>query len=358
MSDTNIGLQRLANQHISGTKFETPGGVVRWMGAMQAQDYLQAVWAVGLRTQSGLLTEVEQAIKDAQIIRTWPMRGTIHFIAPEDAKWRLNLSASRMIAADQRRLSQLNLDVKLMKRCQDIFREVLSGGKRLTRSALLNGLGERGIEAEKGRGYHILWYAAQEGVICMGPNEGKEQTFVLLDEWVPNLREITREEALAELALRYFCSHAPATVHDLAWWAGITVTDARSGVASIKEQLICEKINGKEYWMSADSPTPAAEDEPSIYLLPGFDEYLLGYKDRSDVLAAEHAQKIVPGNNGVFRPMIVVNGQVVGRWQRSITKKAVKVSFDPFTELSDFDTRLLQQANAYATFVGLSLKGE
>ncbi|MBI5958687.1 MAG: AlkZ family DNA glycosylase [Chloroflexi bacterium] len=353
MNYREIGFHRLSNQRIGGEKFEKPEDVVKWLGALQAQDYMQAVWAIGLRTKSGTLADIEQAIENGKIIRTWPMRGTIHFIPPEDARWMLKLSAARLLAADQRRMDQLELSVEIMARCQDLFYGALSGGRRLSRPEMMKLLEDAGISTEKQRGYHILWYISQSGIICPGPMQDKQQTFVLLDEWVPELRELSREDGLAELARRYFAGHGPATVHDFAWWVGITITEARLGLEAAKPGLVSEKIEGKEYWMGASSP--ARESVSGVYLLPGFDEYLLGYKDRDAVLAAEYAQKIVPGNNGVFLPMIVVEGQVVGTWKRSLKKKAVDITLQPFMPLGPLEDRIIETAQSYADFIGQPL---
>jgi hypothetical protein len=354
----DAGLQRLSNQRIAGEKFERPEDAVRWMGALQAQDYGQAVWAVGLRTRSGTLVDVEQAIEDGKILRTWPMRGTIHFVPPEDAKWMLKLCASRLLAADRRRMAQLELSVEIMARCQDLFYDALSGGRRLTRAEMMTLLENAGIRTHQQRGYHILWYCAQSGVICLGPKRGKQQTFVLLDEWAPDSRDLPREEALAEFARRYFSSHGPATLRDFAWWAGITLADARVGLEAAKSGLLSEAIEGDEYWMKDALPTPTSEGKSGVYLLPGFDEYLLGYKDRRAVLAAEHAQKIIPGNSGMFLPMIVVAGQIVGTWRRSLKKKKVDVTLHPFTSLNHLEDRAVEAARLYADFVGLPLSTE
>jgi hypothetical protein len=354
MFQPDIGCHRLANQHIAGDRFDHPEDAVRWMGALQAQDYGQAVWAIGVRTQSATLADVERAIADAKIIRTWPMRGTIHFIPPENARWMLNLSAVRMLAADRRRMAQLDLTVDIIARCGDLFREALSGGKRLSRPAMMALLEDAGISTQGQRGYHILWYLSQSGVICLGPMEGKQQTFALLEEWAPDARDLPREEALAELARGYFTSHGPATVHDFAWWAGLTVTDARQGLEGAKPALASETIEDTEYWYSAGAPS-LPDGVGEAVLLPGFDEFLLGYKDRSAVLAAEHAQKVVPGNNGIVLAMIVVSGQIVGTWKRRLKKKAVEVTLLPFAPLGPAEDQVLAAAQAYADFVGLPL---
>lgn len=355
LTNTKLAHLRLHSQSIAGPLCTDPAEVVRSLGAMQAQDYHQAVWAIGLRTQQATLADVEQAIEERKILRTWPMRGTIHFVPAEDARWMVQLGAARMIAADKRRQGQLELDAAILERCQALFYDALHGGKRLSRASLLQVLEDAGISTAQQRGYHILWHAAQIGLICLGPMQDKQQTFVLLDEWVPNSRQLSREEALAELARRYWRSHGPATVHDFAWWTGLTVTDAKAGLAAAKPELIAETINGKEYWITNDPPVHSLHDPSDIYLLAGFDEYLLGYQDRSAVLAPEHATRVVPGNNGIFFPIIVVAGQVVGTWKRSFKKNGVDIVLSPFAQLDVAEERVIEAAKRYSDFLGLPL---
>ena len=355
MTSTSIVCQRLVNQLIDGEKLERPEEVVRWLGAMQAQDYLQALWAIGLRLKSATVAGIEQAIFDGKIVRTWPMRGTLHFVPPEDAKWMLKLSASRVLAKDGRRLEQLGLDEKIMERCKKHFYDALKGNRKLSRPEMMKLLQEAGIRIENQRGYHILWYLAQTGLICLGPMQDKQQTFVLLDEWVPNSRNLSREESLAELARRYFASHGLATVHDFAWWAGLTVTEAKSGLGASMPELISEKIDGKEYWTTGDAPDDKAYDKSGVNLLPAFDEYLIGYKDRAAVLDLEDAPKVVPGKNGVFLPTIVVGGRVVGTWKRKLKKNSIDLTLSPFTHLGDSDEGAIKAAEYYGDFVGLPL---
>ena len=355
MTDTDIARQRLVSQRIDGEKFKKPEGVVRWLGAMQAQDYPQALWAIGLRLQSATVASVEQAISDGRIVRTWPMRGTLHFVPPEDAKWMLKLSASRILARDARRLKQLALDEAIMERCKEIFFDALKGNKRLSRPEMMQLLEKAGISTRNQRGYHILWYVSQSGLICPGPMQDKQQTFVLLDEWVPDSRELSREESLAELAGRYFASHGPATVHDFAWWAGLTVTEARTGLEAAMPGLISETIDGKEYWTTGDAPGDIGRDGSRVHLLPAFDEYLLGYKDRAAVLDVEDTLKVIPGKNGVFLPTIVVGGRVVGTWKRKLKKNSIDITLNRFTPSDDLDERTIEAARSYSDFVGLPL---
>jgi len=349
---TALGMSRLVTHRLAGDRCATPEEVVRWMGAMQAQAYGQALWAIGLRTQAATLVDVERAIAERRILQTWPLRGTLHFIPAQDARWMLTVSAPRMLRAATRRMAQLELDEATIKRSAALFRDALAGGKRLTRLAMMTLLDDAGITPTGQRGYHILWQAAQAGVICLGPLEGRQQTFALLDEWVPGAHDLSRADALAELAGRYFTSHGPATVHDFAWWTGLTLTEARVGLDAAKSRLVVDKRGGTEYWLSA-AVGSAAHDASHVHLLPGFDEYVLGYKDRGAVLAAEHASKIVPGNNGVFMPALVVDGQVVGTWTRTRTRTALGLTIHPFAPCIVTDESLAAAAQRYGDFMGV-----
>jgi Winged helix DNA-binding domain len=356
--NTDIARQRLANQRIEGEQFATAEEVVRRMGAIQAQDYGQALWAIGLRTRAATVADVERAIADGKIVRTWPMRGTLHFVPVEDAKWMVKLSAERMIAGDRRRLEQLELDATTIGRAEEALCAALEDGRRLTRPDVMRLWEETGISTTGQRGYHLLWHIAQRGVICVGPMEGKQQTFALLDEWAPSSRELSREEALVELASRYFASHGPATVQDFAGWAGLTLTDARTGLEGARSGsgLVAERREGQDYVRAAaEAASVAAGMMSSVHLLPGFDEYLLGYRDRSAVLAAEHAQKVVPGGNGMFLPMVVVEGQVAGTWKRTVRKNGVDVALKPFVTLGDVEERVSEAATRYSRFLGVPL---
>jgi hypothetical protein len=212
---------------------------------------------------------------------------------------------------------------------------------------------ESGVKTAGQRGYHVLAHAAQRGIICLGPMEGKQQTFVLLEEWVPNPTALPREQALAELARRYFSSHGPATAHDFAWWTGLTVTEARQGIAAAGASLTARQYDGLEQWAGRSG---VRRGDAGPLLLAGFDEYLLGYKDRAAVLPARHANKIVPGGNGIFLPTMILDGQVVGTWKRAVTAKHVSIVLTPFEEIGDALDGFCAQAERYAQFVGLPLR--
>ena len=350
---TLIG-QRLINQRIAGERLATPAEIVRWLGAVQAQDYHQCLWAVGSRLPTPSLAAVEAAIADGSILRTWPMRGTIHFVPPEDARWMLKLCGERLLAMDARRLGQLELSYADIEQTYTWIQAALSGGKRMTRGDLLDLIERNGISTKGGRGYHILWHSAQSGLICLGPMQDKEQTFALLDDWAPQQRALSTDEALAELARRYVVSHAPVTVYDFARWTGMTITEARKGLEGAAGDLVKEKIDGVEYWQPA-SPLPPVDTDESVYLLAGFDEYFIGYKDREAIVAPEFATHIVPGANGIFKPLLVIGGRVVGTWARTVKKKGVTITISPFAAIDGLAERVSAPAREYAEYLGVPL---
>jgi hypothetical protein len=272
----------------------------------------------------------------------------------------LELCAPRRLAGDALRLRQLELDDRSLGRCAAIFSAALEGGQVLTRAALMGLMSSIGIDPSGQRGYHVLWRLAQTGLLCFGPKEGKEQTFTLLEEWIAPQPRKSRDEALAELARRYVTSHGPATTEDFAGWTGLTLTEARAGLESLRTGLTTFKRDGRAYWWSAQALEPISKSVPvasasSASLLPGFDEYLLGYKDRRDVLSQEDAARVVPGGNGIFLPMIIVDGQVVGTWKRTVKKKGVAITLLPFLEIGRLEERVEEALTRYCAFLGMPL---
>jgi hypothetical protein len=355
MKSLNIARQRLYNQHISRATFDTPADVVGWLGAVQAQDYLGALWAVGLRMRNAVEADIEKALADKTIIRTWPMRGTLHFVAAADIRWMLELLTPRIVAGMARRLRQhFGLDEATFERSKEVLASALQGGRQLTRPALYQLLEAAQISTADGRGLHILSQLAQDAFLCFGAREGKQQTFALLSEWAPAARTMARDEALAELARRYFTSHAPATLRDFIWWSGLRVKEAAEAVELAKPYLAQEVIDGQTYWLS--SSTPAAKDRsPAAYLLPAYDEYTVAYKDRSAVLSPQYASRMNSGN-GIIYPTIVINGQVAGIWKRALKKDTLVITPSFFAKLNEDETRALAAAaNRYGKFLTASI---
>jgi hypothetical protein len=333
-------------------------GVVTWFGAMQAQDAASAAWSFGARLPKLTVAELDAAFERREAIRTWPMRGTVHYVPPRDAHWMLDLMGVRALAGAAKRREFLGLSDETADRAVDVLGEALTGGKRLTRAECIAALNKAGVEVTGQLGYHLLWYASQRGVTCFAPNIGKEQAFMLLDEWVPDPARPDRDEALATIALRYFRSHGPTTRQDFVGWTGLTATDCKKGIAAAGDALAPVRVDGVEMYADRaliESYSPSSAK--GVLALPGFDEYLLGFKDRSLMLDDEHKQAIIPGGNGVFQSTVVRDGRVVGTWKRTTKRAHVDVAVAPLVTLTAKDRRAVEAAFApYAHFVGLPTK--
>jgi len=352
-----IGRLRIANQRILGSSFKTPQEAVRFMLAMQGQDFSGVKWAIVLRVPGSTLAQVESAFNNGKIVRSWPMRGTLHVTAAEDLPWMLNLHGKRIIDGMAGRRAQLGLDDKSHGRAKDLAIRGLKGGKALGRAEMFSLLEKGGVSMEGQRGYHILAHLSISGTLCLGPLKGKEQAFVLLEEWIKKPRRLDRDEALGELTRRYFTSHGPATLGDLAGWAKLTVKDTKTGLELARKRLVELKVDSKTYYMAPEAEKLLSKVEKTIHnsvaALPGFDEYLLGYKDREAVLEREHFEKVVPGSNGMFMSTIVVDGKVVGTWHRKAGSKATVIETRPFRKLSKPELQGFAQAlDTWGKFIG------
>ena len=340
---------RLSAQRIAGSgDLRTPADVARWMLALQSQDLPGARWALGLRLPGSTEADVERALATGEIVRSWPLRGTLHIVAPEDLAWMLDIAARRQATWAAKRRHDLGISDKQLARAGDIAVELMAGGRSVRRDALLAAWEGRGIPTTAQRGYQLLWSLGHAKLIVFGPPDAKQPTFALFEEWVTVHRVLDGDEALAELATRYFGSHGPATDRDLAWWASITLGDARRGIAAA-EGLELRDFGGVGHHL-ASGLEPAAS---GVHALPGFDEYLLGYQDRSAAVAAEFAQRIVPGSNGMFLPTVIVDGEVVGTWKRTDRAALATVELSEFTGLTKTARAGVERAlRRYGAFVG------
>lgn len=355
MEQTEIALRRLASQRIAHPLGSDPTEVVRWMGAIQAQDYLSALWAVGARTSGASEQAVAAALAAGRIVRTWPMRGTIHLVAPEDVRWMLALLTPRIVQRTQGRLRQLGLDSATLAASERVLTAALEGGKHLTRSTLFAALEEASISTAGQRGIHILGQLAQAGLLCFGAHAGKQPTFTLLEEWVPAARPLSRDEAVAALTIRYFTSHGPATIHDFCHWSGLTVADARAGLATVSEQLSVAQVAGQSYYYDAGAALPEEQGRP--ILLPSFDEFLIAYRDRGASLDPAFSGRVHPGANGIFQPIVVVDGRVVGTWRRTLKTRRVELAVSPFEPWEHgLPSGLSSAADSYGRFLGLHVE--
>jgi hypothetical protein len=324
---------------------------------MQAQDIGSAAWSFGVRLRSLTAVDLDAAFERREAIRTWPMRGTVHYVPPRDAHWMLDLMGVRALAGAAKRREFLGLADHVADRAVEVLGEALAGGKRLTRAQCLDAMRDAGLDVHGQLGYHLLWYASQRGVTCFAPNIGKEQAFMLLDEWVPDPHRPTPEEALATIALRYLRSHGPTTAADLAGWTGLPVTQCRRGIAAAGDALASVSVDGVAMYADralVESLPLTGRRAKTALALPGFDEYLLGYKDRAMMLDRDHQQAIIPGGNGVFQPTVVLGGRVVGTWRRTVKRSTVQVAVTPLVTLGDKDRSAIAAAfTPYGRFVGL-----
>jgi hypothetical protein len=350
-----IAEQRLFSQQLATTKLKNPGDVVAWMGALQAQDYAGAKWSIGLRMQKTTEAKIEQAIDDKAILRTWAMRGTLHFVAPSDIRWMLELLAPRIIANNARRYRELELDIRTFVRSNAVIAKAFQESKQLDRSALVAILEKKGISTAGQRTPYLLQRAALELIIYQGVMRSNNPTFLLFDDSIPKTKLLAREEALAELSLRYFTSRGPATIKDFIWWSGLSSADANAGLNAIKSKLDQEFIDGRSFFLSCSRPK-VMKNLPILCLLPGFDEYLLSYQDRSASMDVKRLRALTP-TNGMLPPTVVINGNVVGTWKRTIKKDTVVVDCRPFSKLSDDEERALHDAvGRYGEYLGMSAR--
>lgn len=356
--------------------------VTERMLALQAQDYGQAVWALGVRAPGSTRSDVEAALDAGTVVRSWPMRGTLHVSTPDDLRLMLSITAARTIRSILPRYRQLGLDDDVLSRARTIATTELRGGGRASRDEFFALLTAGGIEPGSQRGTHVIGRLAHEGLLCWGPTDDGRQQLVLLDEWAPrgpgtvttwpldrngvpdaDPDDPRRTETLGEFVLRYIAGRGPVTLKDFCWWSKVTVAEAKRGLDQMRDRLTLELIDGSEHWTTADAPghgntdsTSDTRPTPPFHALPGFDEYLLGYPDRAPALAPEFAERIVPGNNGIFLPMLVAHGTVVGTWRRRLASGAVTVTLDPFEPLSTTARAGFTRAmRRYADFLGLAL---
>ncbi len=345
---------RLHNQRLSQTEFTSPAEVVSWFGAVQAQDFAGAKWAVGQRVRNATEAEIDRAFNEGKILRTHVMRPTWHFVAPADLRWLLKLTGPRVHAANGYQYRSLEISSSLRQQSHKIFEKTLKGGNHLTREELALALKQAGISPEDQLKITYLVLSSElDGIICSGPRRGRQFTYALLEERVPPGRDLARDEALAELTRRYFTSHGPASLADFAWWSGLTGADAKSGLEMVRAELTGETVSGQIYWFK-DLGEIDKESSPAIHLLPDYDEYGVGYTDRSLIYDTMHDGLLDARGSFIAQYVIVINGQIKGTWKRTLQRNSVTVEINPFQPLKKAETNAVQQAaERYAKFLEL-----
>ncbi|HTP07935.1 MAG TPA: winged helix DNA-binding domain-containing protein [Anaerolineae bacterium] len=356
MISLDIAQQRLINQSLTASPFEQPAEVVDWLVAVQAQDYAGAKWALGLRLRDAHDVDLDHAFNEGAILRTHVMRPTWHFVTPRDIRWLLTLTAPRVHAVSAGRYRELELDDATLKRSRKALIKALRDGQHLTRDELGMALEKAGVTEARGqRLAYLVMHAELEGVICSGPRRGKQFTYALLEERVPDTPTLKRDEALTTLAQRFFTSHGPATVRDCAKWSGLSSVDVKRGLESVRGRLLSETLNGEEHWF-ASSSTPIKMAPPSAYLLSVYDEYLIGYHDRSMIAVPEVVAKLFT-MGAALTYVIVIDGQIVGSWRRTLNKEAVIIEINPFRPLTKVEQRAVAKAaQRYGEFLQRTVK--
>ncbi len=350
MNSTDICMHRLYHQNISAPQLKRPEEILSWLGAIQAQDYAGAKWSLGLRMLHGTEKAIEQSLREKHILRTWLMRGTLHFVTARDVKWMLALLATKIISSCTRRYKELELDTQTLLKTNGLLETALQDNL-LSRAELLTFINQQGISTQGQRAAYILQRASLDGIICQNVLIRNIPNYILLDS-IPKTNPLNRTDALAELAKRYFTSRGPATLQDFVWWSGLLVSDAKIGLEACKSFLIQETILNQTFYLTGDIHL-VPENEASIYLLPGFDEYLLGYKNRIASLDQEHQMIWCPGNNGMFMSYIVVEGKMAGTWKRNIKKNAIEIETSPFESLNKNQNKLITIAlKRYKEYTG------
>jgi len=334
---------RLRAQRLVGRPFNAPADAVGCFGAVQAQDYPAAKWALGLRVRGATEAQIDHLYDMGAILRTHVLRPTWHFVLPEDIHWMLNLTGPKIRQGMAGRYRQLELDAPTVSRALGAISGALEGGKQLTRPELGAVLSAARIAPDGQRLPHLISAGELAGLVTSGSRKGKQHTWALLEERAPRGRYLERDEAIGELARRYFCSHGPAQLRDFVWWSGLTQADARRGIALAGDALDHHAVDGDEYWLDAALPTTRAT--APAHLLPNFDEYTVGYTDRSAMLHPVHPfRPELFAFSSILANVVTVAGQVVGAWKRSETRSGLRVEIKPLARLSAAEHAAVDQA--------------
>ena len=357
-SRSDITRRRLVSQALTGT-ITDPALVVDRMLAMQAQDLRWAKWAVAVRAPGSTSADIDNLLDSGRVVRSWPMRGTLHLVPGPDLAWLLDLTTPRLWAGAATRRRDLGLDEATIEHARAVAEEALSGGRELSRADFQALLQRHGINVDGQRGYHLIWHLAQSGTLCWGRQLDSQQMLVLLADWVPNPRRLERDEALGEYLLRYLAGHGPAPLTDFAWWSQVTMADAKTALGVAEPQLNVLEVDGVRHLLprSADvgplGRAAAGRGPNAVLALPGFDEHLLGYRDRSFAIEPENLTRVVPGKNGIFLPILVRGGRIAGTWRRDWQARAITVQPVPFAAPSPAFARSADRAlHEYARFLG------
>lgn len=357
MKNAEIAKRRLVGQGLSTVRFKDPAEVVSHLGAVQAQDYAGAKWALGQLLEEFTDSDLDSVFNNGSILRTHLLRPTWHFVTPKDIRWMLKLTAARVHAVNAYMYRKAEVDASLIKRTNAIIIKTLRDGNHCTRTEIASALEQDGISTKtEFRLSYIMMHAELDGIICSGPRKGKQFTYALLEEHVPPVKALKRDEALAELVRRYFKTRGPASLQDFCVWSGLTMADAKEGIAMVKSEFASVEVNEQTYWFD-DSISLSKKTVSLACLLPNYDEYFIGFKDRSAIAEFSRAANLTADDPALLSNIIILNGQIVGGWKRTLTKNEVQIETSLITTLSQADKEHIQQAaNRFGKFIELPIK--
>lgn len=353
MTSNDMIKMRLQNQQLSNPSFTDPADIVRWLGAVQSQDYAGGKWGLASRLIKITDEAIDRSFDAGSILRTHVLRPTWHFVLPEDIRWMVELTEPRISAFSAKYFSDVGLDKAVFKRSNRVIVKALEAGEFLTKKELESALEKARIDTTGLRSTHIIFRAELDRLICSGPRRGKQLTYALLDQRAPHARVLKKDEALSELAMRYFASRGPATVKDFGWWSGLSATDSRKAIDIIESHLQHEELEGETYYFTSTAIDADARKKSKVHLLPAWDEYTVAYKDRSMVIDPRFESE---SKHGIFSPIVVVDGKIRGTWRREMKTNSVEVEARYFTDLNkSARDRVSATARLYARYLNQDL---
>jgi hypothetical protein len=352
MDEKEIVVRRMRNSGLSGPPAKDWREVLRRFGAMQAQDYGPAKWSLGDRSRGVTNDDLDRALHKGTLLRTHVLRPTWHFVRPEDIRWLLELTGPRVHAGNSRPYRELGMDEAFTSKSNKLIARALRGGNQLTRKELQDVLSMGGVDTSSRRVGYVMMYAELEGLICSGGLNGKHHTYALLEERAPDAKRLSPDEALAELTLRYFTTHGPATVHDFRWWSSLKVSDIRRGLDLVASQLRNEVVDGKAYWFSGRAPRSRPK-APVVHLLQAYDEYVVGYSETKRLLNLSGTARRL-SDRTLYLGVAVLDGQIAGHWKRTVSKRSLRFDVALYRPFKGARAAALERAaDAHGAFLGL-----
>lgn len=344
--------RRLFNTGLAGSPFQGPADAIAHLGAVQAQDFAAAKWSLGLRVKNSTDAGIEKAFNDGAILRTHVLRPTWHFVLPEDVRWMTALTAAGVKTTVASSNRKIGLTSEVFTKSNAAIAEALKGQTTLTRQELKAVLAEIGIVTDVRQLAHIIMQAELDGLICSGPKRGKQFTYALIEDRVKKSRELDRKESLELLARRYFSTHGPAQLKDFSWWSGLSLQDAKAGLDAIRPEMNEATAGGRTLWSFPAGELPGPQS-PTGFLLSIYDEYVIAYRDRSDISSGRGIERMIARGNALTA-VIVLNGNVAGTWRREVTRRSIAIRLSPFRRLERDEREAVDAAAArYGKFTGI-----